>query len=272
MNLNTIEKSFKKMGATVVVDEVETMGWRNGSKFDLDIRTTKELGEHYYLRILKGSDLDLIFQDIQEKQRHMVLKVKDSEPRTDEITSFLVGHDERHWFAAGIPGSPTTVNQAKNSLMPAVAAQAVSKVEKHKNKHKRHNKGFKRQGEWFFIPAKNLTVDKDLILKPKGGEPIVRQGGGKPHMVQEMYRIGGRDAWVRGNQILTDGQFNKLKDENPLSAKFYVRRRVDAKVYVKGWVRHPDHATITLKDWHEVIPNTETTMSNGRSVGMSFID
>ena len=149
MNLNTIEKSFAKMGAKVVIEEVETVGGRfrrEPPKFDLDIRTNKEHGEHYLLKIRKDADIDLIFQDIQAAQRHMILKIKDNEARIPEITSMLVGHDERHWFSAGVPGSPTTVNQAKNSLMPAAAVQAVSKVEKHKNKHKRHNKGFKRKG------------------------------------------------------------------------------------------------------------------------------
>jgi len=202
----------------------------------------------------------------------MILKVKDKEPRIDEITSFLVGHDERHWFSAGVPGSPTTVEQAKNSLMPQQAERAVSKREKKKNKHKRHNKVYKRQGEWFFIPAKKLKVDNKMVLKPKGGEPIVRQGGGKPHMVQEMYRVGGKSAWIRGDQTVSDAEFERIKKDNPIRAKMYRRGLVDAKVYVRGWVRHPDHATINLKGWHEVVPNTETTMSAGRSVRMSFID
>jgi hypothetical protein len=29
------------------------------------------------------------------------------------------------------------------------------------------------------------------------------------------------------------------------------------KVYVRGRVRHPDHATVTLDGWHEVFSNTE---------------
>jgi len=29
------------------------------------------------------------------------------------------------------------------------------------------------------------------------------------------------------------------------------------KVYARGRVRHPDHATVTLDGWHEVFSNTE---------------
>lgn len=37
------------------------------------------------------------------------------------------------------------------------------------------------------------------------------------------------------------------------------------RVYARGRIRHSDHATIALPDWHPVVPNTETeteTMSN----------
>ena len=30
-----------------------------------------------------------------------------------------------------------------------------------------------------------------------------------------------------------------------------------AEVFAKGAVRHPDHATIVLRDWHRVLMNTE---------------
>lgn len=32
----------------------------------------------------------------------------------------------------------------------------------------------------------------------------------------------------------------------------------EARVYVRGTVRHPDHRTITLHDWHRVVMNTES--------------
>jgi hypothetical protein len=31
----------------------------------------------------------------------------------------------------------------------------------------------------------------------------------------------------------------------------------NAEVYAKGTVRHPDHATLVLRDWHRVAMNTE---------------
>ena len=39
------------------------------------------------------------------------------------------------------------------------------------------------------------------------------------------------------------------------------------EVYVRGYARHPDHATIILKDWHRVFVNAELTTSF-----VSFLD
>ena len=40
----------------------------------------------------------------------------------------------------------------------------------------------------------------------------------------------------------------------------------DARVCVKGAVRHPDHATIWLPEWHEVVMNTETRAASNISM------
>ncbi len=39
------------------------------------------------------------------------------------------------------------------------------------------------------------------------------------------------------------------------------------ELYVRGWVRHPDHKTIILHDWHRVVVNREV---RGRNV--TFLD
>lgn len=46
--------------------------------------------------------------------------------------------------------------------------------------------------------------------------------------------------------------------------------RRNPRVYAKGRIRHPDHATITLPDWHRVVLNTETETETMRHV--AFID
>ena len=44
----------------------------------------------------------------------------------------------------------------------------------------------------------------------------------------------------------------------------------NARVYVKGAIRHADHQTIRLADWHEVVMNTETQARAMRHV--AFLD
>ena len=41
-------------------------------------------------------------------------------------------------------------------------------------------------------------------------------------------------------------------------------------VYVRGRIRHPDHATITLHGWHQVVMNTENESQAMRNV--AFLD
>jgi len=42
--------------------------------------------------------------------------------------------------------------------------------------------------------------------------------------------------------------------------------RRDAFSFARGWVRHPDHATITLDGWHEIAMNTESQAQAMRQV------
>jgi hypothetical protein len=43
----------------------------------------------------------------------------------------------------------------------------------------------------------------------------------------------------------------------------------DAAVYVRGRVSHPDHATITLNEWHKVIMSSEQA---ALAAGLRFLD
>lgn len=46
--------------------------------------------------------------------------------------------------------------------------------------------------------------------------------------------------------------------------------RRNPSVFVRGKIRHADHKTITLDDWHRVLMNTETESVAMRHV--AFID
>ncbi len=90
-------------------------------------------------------------------------------------SKFLCGHDERHWFVAGIPEpAPVgTVRQAKEALKPAEVLSAQSrKGLRAKARNRRKNAVFVRQGEWFFLPDGDMAVDEKLVL-PTGSPTVL---------------------------------------------------------------------------------------------------
>ena len=58
---------------------------------------------------------------------------------------------------------------------------------------------------------------------------------------------------------LTEKEYKDLITKNN-RAKIYAWRtmRRNATALVKGRISHPDHATVILDIWHEVIPNRES--------------
>lgn len=62
--------------------------------------------------------------------------------------------------------------------------------------------------------------------------------------------------------------YQRLLKANPKAAKWNWRTMArNPVVYVRGKIRHPDHATIRLDVWHRVEMNTEN-----ESRAMAFLD
>ena len=170
----------------------------------------------------------------------------------------LCGHDERHYFSAGVPESSgaSTVNEAKEALLPKEFIKLHKKKGRSKNRLNRKNEVGRRQGEWIFIKT-NFEPPDDAIIKKN--EPISRGGGSKDHICEEVFSKGGTTVWVN-NMYAPNGvsirEKNKLIKEHGNNIVFN-QRTVSATVYVRGYVRHPDHKTIILPGWHKVIMNRE---------------
>lgn len=136
-------------------------------------------------------------------------------------------------------------------------------------RNRRHNRAFIRQGEWFFIPQPDLVVDSKLVLQ---GEPLAR-GRGKPHMAEFAYRTGGETVYVSSDcpQGVTEAEYKALLTRKPSAKRLQWRTmRRNAAVYVCGKVRHPDHKTVKLSGWHQVLPNTESQAASMRH--LTFLD
>ena len=77
-------------------------------------------------------------------------------------------------------------------------------------------------------------------------------------MCEQLYRFGGETVYVSGKAPngLTETEYRQLSDADRSRWNWRVMRR-NPKVFVRGRVRHSDHATVTLDGWHEVFSNTE---------------
>lgn len=173
MNAELLKKKFGQIGARLRVRAAEAVSrWLRPSDYSIDVVNTRK-GETFDL--LVGEDhLDVRVVDTAPEDRHLLLLV-DSRTAPNR-RKFLCGHDERHWFVAGVETSASTVREAKDSLKPkAVQNQEDSAGVKTKNRHRRRNKAFVRQGEWFFVPVPELQPDERLVLH---NEPI-RRGSDK---------------------------------------------------------------------------------------------
>lgn len=269
MNSDNIESKFVSMGARLRVREVPIRRW-NPIDYAVDIQRDRR-GEFFELLVTEGlrDRLEMSVLQVKPRERHLLLLVR-RKGGGEKMDRFLCGHDERAWFVAAVPDRVSTVANAMESLKPSEvrAAQTLSGL-RPRTRNRRKNAAFRRQGEWFFVPAPWLEAKPDQVLYR---EPI-RRGAGKPHLVEELYREGGTTVYVcvEHPNGVTEEEYQRLIREDASRAKWPWRlMKRDALVYARGEVRHPDHRTITLETWHRVLMNTETRSRTMRQV--AFLD
>jgi len=109
---------------------------------------------------------ELVVLDVQPRDRHLLLLSREHGRKH----RFLLGHDERHWFVAGIPeATPVSrVADAKLALKPEAVLAREAGV-RHKERDRRQNTARIRQGEWFFVPVAGIKLNPLLVLR---NEPL----------------------------------------------------------------------------------------------------
>jgi len=257
-----LRSSFRAIGACVRAVPLPDMRgrWFTASAEQSRINVRNDVFE-----LMLPADACAVVLDCRKAERHLVLSLQDHGMRPQR---FLCGFDERHWFAAAVTGH--TVPAAKDSLMPPqVREAALQSGVRHANLHRRHTKAFIRQGEWFFVPASDAEVNELTIHRR---EPLIRPGGGKPHLVDELVRGPGEMVWHHARHApngLTDRGHAELPEavrrESGWSRRMRVREA--GSILARGAVRHPDHATIWLATWHRVFINSEQ-----RPASLGFLD
>ena len=258
MESHLLETMFGRMGARVKIHGTINQRDRGG----IDIRSDNR-GEYFDIAVAPNDPVEYEVVNIRPGMRHLLLMTR----RDERKQKFLCGHDERHWFVCAVPGnSVANVVGAMEALQPPEVRWNVSRrVKRAKNRLRRRNKAFIRQGEWFFIPAPELVVNPKLVLR---NEPISR-GRGRSHMCQFLYRAGGELVFVCGRypQGLTADEYAALVQSNPDASCWGWRRmQRNAVAHVRGRIWHPDHKTIVLDGWHRVLMNTENLAPGARAV------
>jgi hypothetical protein len=142
----------------------------------------------------------------------------------DRKRHFLCGVDEQHLFAAQLPRPVSAVRAAHEVLKPPHVSSA----------ERRAGEAAIRQGEWFFLPIpfdKQGRFDEELRTRRRfvsRKQGIAQAAGlsrrGRPHVADEVFVIPGPPQ----------------------------------EIYVRGAVRHPDHATLVFRDWYRAWANLET--------------
>ncbi|MFL5245052.1 MAG: hypothetical protein ACJ8FY_23365 [Gemmataceae bacterium] len=268
MDTNLLNFKFARIGARLKVADRPVRRTRMSGPFSLDVQADHK-GEFFEIFCQPGVDAEIAVLDVQPDERHLLLLVREGKDKS----KFLCGHDERHWFIAGIPEKAPvgTVRQAKEALKPAeVQTAQARKGLRGKARNRRKNAAYIRQGEWFFILDGDSAVDEKLVL---ANEPLRRGDGGKPHWAEFCYRTGGETVYVcsrRPNGVSGREYKELLNGHSKAKAWGWRTMRRNPGVYVKGRVRHADHAAITLHGWHRVLMNTEGQSKAMRNV--AFLD
>lgn len=253
----TLTRRFAAIGARVVVVE------RNLREPRIDIRTDRA-GEFFDLALPVDRPVETAVVDTRPRDRHLLLMLRDG----DRKAKFLCGMDERHWFVAAIPEQARGVSgvpEAMQALQPPPVQTAVQRL-KRDERLRRRNRGYLRQGEWFFLPRPDLVVDTAHVRR---NEPLTR-GWGQAHMLAEATRLGGTPVYVHRNRAPLDpwAYSQMLRREGSQSGWRLMMR--DPELYARGSVRHPDHQTLELRGWHLVLMNTEHQAAAMRHV--AFLD
>src|SRR5262249_40546951 len=192
MNANHVESKFAIMGARIKVSVLPEQ--RVSEDYAVEIQKGRH-GEYFELRVPEtlSRRLDVNVLQTDKRDRHLLLFVR---PPEGKPARFLCGHDEREWFVAAVPGGASSVGQAKEALKPRAIRLRQSQLGvPTRLRNRRRNAAFRRQGEWFFVPASAWyrdPINEKFVLY---NEPL-RRGAGKAHIVEHLFRVAGELVYV----------------------------------------------------------------------------
>lgn len=242
--LEALTKALQMIGARLKVTQR-----RAGVPLRFNVGTDRQ-GEFFTLSVNEESvdaDVRVLAAD-QVLAQALIMVVTKDESGKPQKEKLLLGHDERHWFVAGVPEKARNIKDAFRLLKPEAARLSQERAGVDGKKvDRRRNKGFIRQGEWFFVPVQFEPDKKTIVHK---NEPIQRGPRSTPHVVEKLVRFGGQQVFILNGGIYTREQKDAYIAAN--GNAYFQARTQNATVFVTGKVSHKDHKTVCLQGWHEV--------------------
>lgn len=145
MDTTFLNAKFERIGARLKILHRPGRRSRTQGVLSLDIGTDR-LGEYFEIAPQVDASPSIEVIDLQPANRHLLLLVREEKAKN----KYLCGHDERHWFVAGIPekASVGTVRQAMEALQRKEVQLAVAQNSlSGRVRNRRKNEAFVRQGE-----------------------------------------------------------------------------------------------------------------------------
>ena len=87
-----IREKFKRMGADVTFEDRR---WKSQSAPVIDV-----VDDTFVIDTRSDPKAKVRIIDTRPKERHLLLMVRSGK---GEVSKYLMGHDERHWFVAAVP-------------------------------------------------------------------------------------------------------------------------------------------------------------------------
>lgn len=263
MDTAHLQRSFARLGQRVQIAPTPPSRRAIPPEFELDVRRDRH-GEFFLLTLNPAQDTEFQVVDVQPGLSQLLLQARTEAAKL----KFLCGFDERHLFTAAVPGgSIRSVQDAMQALKLAAVREDETRLGlRGRDRLRRRNRAYLRQGEWFFVPEPGLIVPAERIRRH---EPLSRGGGSQRHLCAEAARTGGEQVMVCGRYPggITLERYAQLRRSSREARGWNWRSNVrNPHLYVRGDVRHRDHATLHLPGWHRVYMNTENEAPGRRAV------
>jgi len=270
-----LQKAFKDIGVKFhkkVNSPIRRFSGQNLPDDSIRLDTSGDKRSPFVLRLGKDADGEIKLLNVDTSQHGVLLQIQQENVKVN----FLCGLDEfDKTFIARVPNQGiTTVANAKDALKPPEvldAERSTPRMGKKKNKHKRRNSAWLRQGEWFFIPMPKYEPGDSAILRKNA--PLM-VAGNRAHKAELVADTAGESRYISimdARRSLSKKGYERLMKENSKEQYKWEMRSESSSIYVKGRITAPDHKTLVLNIWHRAVPNRELSRTSGR-IATTFYD